>query len=155
MRKRDHSFRKMRIGGKLVVVTSIGLLVMGAFLLVVAAYFFGFVGVFNVFNVQYESLGTLFLFLIFFFILGFFTNLFAQASIIISTAYYKEKKKIITLKIMFETLFLWLAIFIVDEMMVRITVPVETELIVSLILACSNLIFDGKKKIRIKIRRKK
>ncbi|RKQ33944.1 YrvL family regulatory protein [Oceanobacillus halophilus] len=154
-KKKDDSFREMNFGGKIVVITSLGLLVALALVFVFGAYFFGFVGFFNLFNVEYETLGSLFLFITFIFIFSFITDLLAQAFLVVSaTYYYKNKGQLIALKIILEFLFAWLAIFIVDEMMLSITVPVETEMIAAAIMVVADLVFDGKKKTRRKRKKK-
>ncbi|WP_156288691.1 YrvL family regulatory protein [Oceanobacillus salinisoli] len=145
MKKKD-SFNELKFGGKIVVMTLFGLLTTVVVLFVVGAYFFGFAGFFHVFNVEYESNGALLLFLIFYLILNFFTSLFAQASLIISSAYVKDKNKIVTMKILLEFLFAWLAIYVVDEMMVRIQVPVGTEITLALILVVADHLMAGKRK---------
>lgn len=145
--------KEMNVFGKVFVFGLILLLVVLSFIFVLGLYFFGFVGFFELFDVKYESFRSLALFLLFFFIFGIITEIFAKAFVLM--AYTKlAGKNLVFWKITIETFFVWLALFTVDEMMLTIYVPFGTEIVLALLLTLADLLFDGKKKKRKRNRRK-
>lgn len=143
---------EMNVFGKMFVFVLILVLVVLSFSFVVGLYFFGFVGFFELFNVKYESLGSLGLYLLFFFIFGLITEIVAKAFILAIT--HLLGNHAMFWKIFIETLFVWLALFTVDEMMLSINVPIGTEILLALIITLADIVFDGKKKKRKSNRKK-
>ncbi|MFD1849865.1 YrvL family regulatory protein [Oceanobacillus bengalensis] len=132
--------------GKIVVFGLLALLIIFAIAFSFGIMFFGFAGFFDVFGVAYESLQSLVLFLVFFLIFGLVTDLVAKAFFIISASYIADKKELAISRIIVETAFTWLALFVVDEMMLSVSVPAATELLLALLLTIADYIFEGKKK---------
>lgn len=143
-----------KLGGKLIAILFIGFVIIASILFIFGTYFFGIAGFFNIFNVEYDSLEALFMFLVFFFILSFFTNLIAKGFLILLGPYLKTKKNVIRAKFVFHILSLWLAIFIINEMMVTIHIPAGIALLGATLLALADMAFSKRRKIMI-IRRKK
>lgn len=153
--KKNGFFRGFKIfGGNLIAIALLGLVIIGSLLLGIGTYFLGVAGFFYIFNVEYDSLYYLLLFLIFFFILSYFTKLIAKLSLIIFGPYLKTKKRFIGMKFILITFALWLAIFIIDEMMVEITVPIWTEILGALLLSIADTAFKGKMKKIVIIKKK-
>lgn len=152
MKKKKFFQGLSKLGGKFVAILLVGFVLVASILFMVGAYFFGFVGFFNIFDVEYQSLESLFTFLIFFLILSFITNLIGKSFLVILGPYLKTKKNLKRAKFILHTLSLWLAIFIVSEMMVTIHIPFGTALLGAVLLALADMVF---KKRRIMIIRKK
>ncbi|WP_068675540.1 YrvL family regulatory protein [Oceanobacillus sp. Castelsardo] len=145
--KKNGFFRGFKIfGGNLIAVALLGLVIIASLLLIIGTYFFGFAGFFYIFNVKYDSLYFLLLFLVFFFILSYFTKLIAKLSLIIFAPYLKSKKRFMRMSFILHSFALWLAIFIIDEMMVQITVPIGTEILGAFLLSIADIAFKGKMK---------
>jgi hypothetical protein len=153
--KKKGFFREFKIfGGNLIALALFGLIVIASLLLVIGIYFFGFAGFFYIFNVKYDSLYYLFLFLIFFYFLSYFVKLIAKLSLIVFGPYLKTKKRLLRMRFILLTFAQWLAIFIIDEMMVEITVPIGTEILGAVLLTIMDMAFKGKMKKVVIIKKK-
>lgn len=153
--KKKGFFREFKIfGGNLIALALFGLIVIASLLLVIGTYFFGFAGFFYIFNVKYDSLYYLFLFLIFFYFLSYFVKLIAKLSLVVFGPYLKTKKRLLRMRFILLAFAQWLAIFIIDEMMVEITVPIGTEILGAVLLTIMDLAFKGKMRKVVIIKKK-
>ncbi|MEC3606708.1 YrvL family regulatory protein [Bacillus glycinifermentans] len=112
--------------GNMLVVTLIFLLIIFALALLVGAYFFGVTGFFAIFGVTYDSPGSLLLFILLSFVIGFIFEIPEKILALLIG------HKFITFAI--ECFFTWLAIHIADEMMDSITIPLDVEIIACMFL---------------------
>jgi len=139
---KDDSFRDMNIIEKTVTVAVITVLIILVVGFVFGLYFFGMAGVFKLLGVQYDSIWSLVVFVVSFFILCVFVELFTK---VIFKLYFRNitgKIKLLLIRISFECISNWLVLFTVDEYMKSITLSLETEIIVVLLLAVLEVAFD-------------
>lgn len=142
---KNDSFRDMNIKEKVATVSVIALLIIMVVGFVLGLYFFGMAGVFELLGVQYESIWSLVVFVVSFFILGIIVELFSKAIFKLSVRNITRKVKVFFIRISFEGTSNWLVLFTVDEFMKSITLSLKTEIIIALRLAIIEIIFDDDK----------
>ncbi|MEC0347185.1 MULTISPECIES: YrvL family regulatory protein [Peribacillus] len=143
----NDSFRDMNIKEKMATVTGLALLIILVVGFVLGLYFFGLAGVFELLGVQYESIWSLIVFVVSFFILGIIVELFSKAIFKLSVQNITGKIKVFFIRISFEGTSNWLVLFAVDEFMKSITLSLKTEIIIALLLAIIEIVFDDDKEI--------
>ena len=139
---KDDSFRDMNIIEKTVTVAVITVLIILVVGFIFGLYFFGMAGIFKLLGVQYDSIWSLVVFVVSFFILCVFVELFAKAIFKLYVRNITGKIKLLLIRISFECISNWLVLFTVDEYMKSITLSLETEIIVVLLLAVLEVAFD-------------
>src|SRR5699024_1886941 len=112
---------------------------------VLGLFFFGFAGVFELLGVHYQSVWSLVIFVISFFILGFVVDLFFDAIRKLSVQNTRGNLKAFLIQTFVAFVSNWLVIFTVDAFMKSITLSVGTKAIVALLLAILEPVFDNKK----------
>lgn len=132
--------------GKIMVITLLVLLVLFALTVVIGGFFFGFLGFFHLFGVEYDSIGSVVLFVVFSFLLGIVVDLVPGALYRIYAPRMQGKYKIATVQIAVDTVFSWITLFTIDEFMNSITIPLATEIAAALLLALMEIVFDDKGK---------
>lgn len=140
----NDSFRDMNIKEKTVTVAGIALLIILVVGFVLGLYFFGMVGAFELLGVHYKSIWSLIVFVVSFFILSVIVELFSNAIFKLSVRNITGKIKLFFARISFEGTSNWLVLFTVDEFMKVITLSLETEIIVALLIALLEIVFDDK-----------
>ena len=93
-------------------------------------------------GVQYDSIWSLVVFVVSFFILGVFVELFTKAIFKLYVRNITGKIKLFFIRISFECTSNWLVLFTVDEFMKSITLSLKTEIIFALLLAVLEVAFD-------------
>ncbi|RRN67167.1 hypothetical protein EI200_23715 [Peribacillus simplex] len=146
MNKDNDSFRDLNLFNKIFVVTALTFLVILSISFVLGSFFLGIAGFFSLFGVQYESLYSLLIFVLFFFLLGFIFDLFSIAFIKLSSQYVLGKYKLFITRMVIDCTFTWLALHTVDEFMNSITIPFTTEIIAVSLFFFIEVAFDVKKK---------
>ncbi|MFF2589622.1 YrvL family regulatory protein [Peribacillus butanolivorans] len=141
------SFRDMNIKEKMTTVAGIAFLIILVTGFVMGLYFFGLVGVFELLGVQYESIRSLVVFVVSFFILGIIVELFFKAIFELSVRNITGKIKVFLIRISLEGTTNLLVLFTVDEVMKSITLSLKTEIIIALLLAIIEIVFDDDKEI--------
>ncbi|GGK02526.1 hypothetical protein GCM10007063_26050 [Lentibacillus kapialis] len=111
---------------------------------VLGIYFFGIEGIFELLSIQYKSVWSLVVFVVSVFILGIIIELFSKAIFKLSVRNITGKGKVSFIRIIIEGISIWLVLFTVDEFMNSITLSLKTEIIVALLLAVLEIIFDNK-----------
>ena len=139
---KDDSFRDMNIIEKTVTVAVITVLIILVVGFVFGLYFFGMAGVFKLLGVQYDSIWSLVVFVVSFFFFFVFVELFTKAIFKLYVRNITGKIKLLLIRISFECISNWLVLFTVDEYMKSITLSLETEIIVVLLLAVLEVAFD-------------
>lgn len=122
----------------------IALLIILVAVFVIGVYFFGMAGAFKLLGVQYESLWSLFFFVVSFFSLGVIVELFFNAIFKLSFKNITGKIKLLFIRISFEGTSNWLVLFTVDEFIDGITLSLITEIIIALLIAIFEIAFDDK-----------
>jgi hypothetical protein len=142
----NDSFKSMNFKEKTVIITGITILIILVIGFVFGIYFFGFVGVFKLLGIHYRSNLALVIFVASFFMLGILVDLFFDA--LAKLAVERVTGTVIAFFIQMLIGFAsnWLVLFTVDTFMESITLSLKTKLIVALLLAVLEPIFDNKKK---------
>lgn len=146
MRNDDGKFPTLNLSTKIIVIVSITLFILFALSVVFGAFFFGFTGLFQLLDVQYDSIKSLFLFLLYYFIISLITELFSKIVTLILVSYLKNKLFKILIPLCLDTVINWTIIHFIDESMNSITIPTWVEGIIVLLLALADLAFDDKYK---------
>ncbi|MEH7237946.1 YrvL family regulatory protein [Bacillus sp. JJ1562] len=144
--QKNDSFRDMNIKERIGTVVGIGLLIIGVVGFLFGFYFFGMAGVFELLGVQYTSSWSLVIFVVSFFILGVIVELFFNAIFNLSVRNITGKVKLFLIRISFEGMSKFLVLFIVDEFMKSITLSLVTEILIALVFAVLESVFDDKDK---------
>lgn len=142
----EESFHDMSVTGKVVTVVGIVLLIIIVIGFVFGLYFFGLVGVFEILGVQYESIWSLVIFVGSFLILSLIIELFSRPLFTLLTRKTTGKMKRYLTQLMVETASNLFVLFTVDEFMGSMTLSLQTELIIALLLAVVEIVFGDDKK---------
>jgi hypothetical protein len=140
----DISFRNLNIKEKTVVVVGITLLILLVFGFIVGLYFFGFIGVFKVFGIEYQSMWSLVMFVVCFYILGLVADLFFDSMAKIAVQNVTSTVKVFSIKMLSGFASNWLVLMTVDSIMESITLSSLTKLIVALLLGVLEPVFGNK-----------
>lgn len=135
---------------KTATVVVITLLIAMVVCLILGIYFFGMVGIFKLLGVQYSSIWSLVIFVVSFFILGIIVELFFKAIFELSFEHVPGNGRLF-LNIIFEAVSNWLILYTVDAFMTSITLSLEIEMIIALLIAILESVFDDDKKKEISV----
>ena len=138
----DIPFKEMKLASKILVIVSIALLIVITVGIVFGIYFFGLAGAMRVLGVEYDSTGSLVLFVIAIFVVGILVELIGIVVYIALTLKVEEKAKRFTIRLIVETICGWFVLFTVDELMTSITISLTTEFILALLMALLEAAFD-------------
>ncbi|QGH36281.1 hypothetical protein GI584_20525 [Gracilibacillus salitolerans] len=141
----NDSFRDMNKKEKIITVFAIALLIFLVVGFIIGVFFFGLAGLFELLGVQYHSIWSLLGFVVSFFVLGVIVELFFKAFFKLTVRNMTGKIKIGFIRFSFEFLSNWLVLFTVDELMRSITLSLKAEIIVALLLAVLEIVFDSDK----------
>ncbi len=147
MEQNDDSFKKMNPKEKIITVISITLLMIFLIGFILGILFFGFAGIFALLGVSYQSIWSLVIFVISFFVLGFFIDIFFDALTKLAIKDLSSKGTIFFIQFIFGFASNWLVLFTVDAFMDSIKFSPKAMLIITLILALLEPVFDNKKKV--------
>lgn len=145
---KKNRFSDLDLFEKMIVITAITLLVVLSIIIVIGSIFFGFVGIFSLFGVQYTSPYSLIGFVLFFFLLGGVVDLFSIAFIKLLSEYISGKYKLFITRMVIDCTFTWFSLHSVDEFMNSIAIPLKTEIVAVLLLFIIEVAFDDKDKIK-------
>ncbi|WP_208586141.1 YrvL family regulatory protein [Gracilibacillus suaedae] len=141
----NDSFRDMNKKEKLITVAAIALLIFFVAGFVIGVFFFGLAGLFELLGVRYHSIWSLLTFVVSFFVLGIIVDLFFKVFYKITVRNMIGKVKIGFFRFTFDFLSNWLVLFTVDEFMKSITLTFKSEVIIALLLALLEIVFDSDK----------
>jgi len=113
--------------------------------IVIGIFFFGFAGILNLLGVSIDSYFSLLLFVIAYFILGFFLDIFS-GGLVALIARYLSGKELFLARLIIQCSFDYFALFIVDELMTSISIPPLVKLIIVLLMFLFDIIFNDKDK---------
>lgn len=145
-------FREESFGNKIIIVFGVMLVSVFAIGLILGTYFFGFLGIFELLGVKYETTFSLFLFVLFFFLLGIIGDFFGDALIILFS--YRTKKEEVPFLFQIFVFFLvnWCIISFLNIVMKSIEILFVTQIFVSAILSIIEVTLDkedNKEKISV------
>ena len=142
---KNESFREMTMKEKIATVVGIALLIIIVAGFIFGLYFFGLAGIFELLGVQYESYWSLIIFVVSFFIIGIIVELFFKVIYKLFIRNITGKIKVLFFRIIFEGTSNWLVLFTVDEFMNSIVLDLKTEIVIALVLAILEVVFDDDK----------
>ncbi|MEW9676320.1 regulatory YrvL family protein [Lentibacillus sp. L22] len=146
----DDSFENMNVKEKAATIIGLTLFIILVIAFVLGIFFFGFAGVFELLGIHYQSIWSLFIFVVSFFILGFVVDLFFDAIRKLSVQNTSGNMKAFFIQVLVAFVANWIVIVTVDAFMKSITLSLGTKTIVALLLAILEPIFDNKKEQRKK-----
>lgn len=141
----NDSFKDMNLKEKTVTVIGISLLLVIVIGFIFSIFFFGFAGIFQLLGVHYDSIWSLVIFVVSFFILGFIVDLIVDAMAKITVKNVTGSVNVFLIQMLFGFASNWFVLFVVDEFIKGITLSFGTKLIIALLLGLIDPIFDNKK----------
>ncbi|MEN1968477.1 YrvL family regulatory protein [Lentibacillus sp. N15] len=146
----DDSFKNMNAKKKTATIIGLTLFIILVIASVLGIFFFGFAGVFKLLGVHYQSIWSLFIFVVSFFILGFVVDLFFDAIRKLSVQNTRGNMKAFFIQVIIAFVANWIVIVTVDAFMKSITLSLGTKAIIALLLAILESVFDNKKSAKKK-----
>lgn len=145
----------MKPKNNIIAITIVIALVLISLSLVIGFIFFGIVGFFNIFEVEYTSFSSLLGFLVLFLIIGGLMDLISIGLIAWAAKCISGKHTFFLLKMLINCTFTWIALHVVDELMASITIPLITEIIAAIMIFIIEIAFKDKTEVKIKVQRAK
>ncbi|WP_080847699.1 YrvL family regulatory protein [Cytobacillus gottheilii] len=144
MTKPNRPFKEESFSSKFFIIVTMSLLVLGAVGFVVAVYYFGILGLFSILGIQYESLFSLLLFVIFYFLLGIIGDIVLKAFIILmKAAGITAKLSFHAGLLLFSFLINWAIISAINLLMDSIEIAALTGIILALIISVIEMVLDS------------
>lgn len=147
MKMDNKSFKEETFGAKVFIIITMSILVVGAISFVIAIYYFGIVGLFNILGVHYDSLSSLFWFVASYFLLGIIGDIFIKIMNTLMKKSYKWNQLQLNIGFLIFSFFVNLAIVsFLNYVMHSIDLEIWAQFILALIAALIDVIFDSEKK---------
>lgn len=143
MGSEDKSFKEETIGMKIIIVTVISALIIFSIAFVFGIYYFGILGVFNLLGVEYESLYSLFLFVIFYILLGLIGEIVIIAFMILLSAISINRFTTKLVEFLINFLVNWSIISILNFFMQSVQISMVTQVIAASIIAMIELTLES------------
>ncbi|MFT8321915.1 MAG: YrvL family regulatory protein [Bacillus sp. (in: firmicutes)] len=141
------SFQKESFQSKILIVSVILFLVLVAFAFIFAVYYFGLLGFFKLLDVQFDSLYTLFLFVLFYLLLGVIGD--SLIKLVTICIYLLVPSKLIRFFMRFLLVYFinWIIIHFLDNAMDSIQLGGYIQMLAAVLISVIELAFDeGPKK---------
>lgn len=129
---------------KLILAISMTLLFALALLLVGGAFLFGFAGLFQLFSVQYETKSSLIYYIVLLIPLTLIFEIATMTFLIRVLPRFRRKWIITISKIGITFLFIWIPVYLTDEWIKGISVPLYTELVAATLLLVLDSLVEKK-----------
>lgn len=130
------SFKEEPLHIKIFIIFVIILLIAFIVGFIFAIYYFGILGLFQILNVEYDSLFSFFLFVFFYFLLSFVGDFVAKVfEVLLSFPLKINKRGKILIFFLSHFLITWTIIAFLNMVMSSITIPFTTQIILSLFIA--------------------
>lgn len=123
-----------------IVITLLILLSLG---MIWGIYFFGFVGLFNLLGIQYDSFYSLATFVVYLFLFGIFIEIFFKIVYKFTLPFVHTKHFRFLFRLSVESISNWLTFYIVDSYMHSIYLSLQTEWTLAFLLALLEITFDA------------
>ncbi|CEE00942.1 MULTISPECIES: YrvL family regulatory protein [Bacillaceae] len=143
--KENDSFSDLKPFEKILVIVSLILLVVLALSFIIGIFFFGFAGLFHIFGVHYESIQSLILFAVVYFIVALILDFLSILLFGLLSTYITNKFNLFVTRMILDCLFSWIALHTVDDVMESITIPLMTEIVVVIVFFIIEEAFENKK----------
>jgi Regulatory protein YrvL len=140
----NRSFKQEPLSTKIFIIITMSLLVLSAIGFIIAVYYFGILGLFNILGIQYESLFSLLLFVLFYFLLGLIGDIVLKAFIILMkaagiTSALPHNAGVL----LFSFLINWALISLINMLMDSIDIAFLTGIILALIISIIEMALDS------------
>ncbi|TQS75398.1 hypothetical protein DX933_06725 [Ornithinibacillus gellani] len=132
--------------GKAFVFFLLGLLVLAALGFLFGLFYFGFAGLFRLLGVTYNSMGTLFVFVLAYFIISLFTDILAKGLAYVAGKQVTGKSGAIIMHFIVITSMNLLVLSIIDSVMTGIQITFFAKVIIAFLLFMLDVVFDDDKK---------
>lgn len=144
----DDSFKQMNKKEKIATIIGILLLLILVGGFVLGIFFLGFAGMFRVLGVQYDSNWALILFVVLFFVIGFFFDPIFGVLANLTKRYMSDQRISFSITFLFNLIKNGLVLFLLDDLMRSITLSFTTKLILAFLLSMMDSILDEREKKR-------
>jgi len=134
------------MNGKIKKITGMTLFVVFILGVIIGIYSLGIAGIFELLGVQYQSIGSLIIFVIGIFILGLPVDLVLGAMADLTAKKVSGKIAAFVIQFLFGFMANWIVILTVDAWMSSINLSLETKFILSLVLTFFESVMAGKDK---------
>ncbi|WP_077620987.1 YrvL family regulatory protein [Bacillus sinesaloumensis] len=138
----DQSFREKNVKQKIGTVVGVTLFVAVVLGFIIGIYLFGIAGIFELLGIQYNSIWSLVIFVVSFFILATIVELFSKPISALFTEKLTGKFEKLLIQFCIQGLSNWLCLSIVDGFMDGITFTLITGLMVAVVITLIELIFE-------------
>lgn len=138
----DDSFKQMNKKEKIATIIGILLLLILVGGFVLGIFFLGFAGMFRVLGVQYDSNWALILFVVLFFVIGFFFDFIFRVLTNLTKRYMSDQRISFSITFLFNLIKNGLVLFLLDDLMRSITLSFTTKLILAFLLSMVDSILD-------------
>ncbi|MFC5735875.1 YrvL family regulatory protein [Cytobacillus gottheilii] len=144
MSEPNRPFKEESKSTKFFIIVTMSLLLLGAVGFVVAGYYFGILGLFNILGIHYESLFSLFLFVLFYFLLGIIGDIVLKAfNILMKAAGITGKFSFSAGILLFSVLINWAIISVINLLMDSIEIAAVTGMVLALIISIIEMALDS------------
>ncbi|MEW9110826.1 MAG: YrvL family regulatory protein [Cytobacillus gottheilii] len=144
MSEPNRPFKEESKSTKFFIIVTMSLLLLGAVGFVVAGYYFGILGLFNILGIHYESLFSLFLFVLFYFLLGIIGDIVLKAfNILMKAAGITGKFSFNAGILLFSFLINWAIISVINLLMDSIEIAAVTGMVLALIISIIEMALDS------------
>lgn len=132
--KNDNTFSDTKFSTKIMVFVSFSFVVLLALSFVLGLFFFSFAGIFRIFGTQYESVSSLLIFAVIYFMIAFVMDFVSIMLFRLLSPYLTGRYSQFFVRMISDCTFSLLSLYWVDEAMNSITIPFMTKLIIVLLL---------------------
>lgn len=146
----EKPFRKELLKEKIIIIALIVFAVSAILLLIIALYYFGLLGIFHLLNVHYDSLKSLFLFVLIFLLISVIGDLIIKVLRVFIYAIIPSSRLQLFLSFLLIFSIIWTGFSIADKWMDSVQLGNVVQLITTLIFSLVELAFDSPKKDNFK-----
>ncbi|PKG23897.1 YrvL family regulatory protein [Niallia nealsonii] len=144
--KTEKPFRKEPLKEKIIIIAIIAFAVSVILLMIIGLYYFGLLGLFHLLNVHYDSLKSLFLFVLVFLLISVIGDIIIKVLRIFIHAIIPSNWLQLFLSFLLIFSIIWTCFSIADNWMDSVQLGSSVQLITTLIFSLVELAFDGPKK---------
>ncbi|WP_430003807.1 YrvL family regulatory protein [Metabacillus fastidiosus] len=143
MNNESKSFKEETLCSKIFIITAISALILFTIIFILSIYYFGILGTFSILGIQYDSLLSLLLFVIFYFLLGLAGDIVIKIFMILISFLPVNNLANIVAKFLIKFLVNLSIVSILDFFMKSIHISTGSQIIVALIIAVIELSFEN------------
>lgn len=149
----ERSFKEEKLGTKIVIITVVSFLLLGSIGVVIGAFYFGIVGLFQVLGVEYASLWSLLWFTLFYFFLSIFGDIVIKVFVILTSMSAKWSIPYKKYSIIVYSFFVnWAIVSLLNQWMSSIEIELITQMVFALLIALLDYVSRSKKEMEKAIR---